>query len=319
MPDVDKMSHRTTAATRFDTFDLYRTSYKKIGTHEIEVNVLVPKDIKPGAHPVVVKWHGGGLSTGTAAYPDWFAGYFVPFIQRNSAITILPNYRLIPEHTGDDILADIATFWTWFREELPSYLASKNASISPDFTKVLVSGESAGGWCALQSVLREPASTFKACFVQYPVVNAFPMSPDDIVCGEAIPPESELNDFIASMKPGTIISGVTPPARDSLSCMLRAYKRWDEFFGTGKHIMPLPAIEDAEWFVPTFILHGKDDTNVLVKYSEELVEKARSRFPDVQVELVTPPGDHGFDGDVYEEDEKWLYELLRGIEGQWMG
>jgi len=83
------MSLRTTAATRFDSFHLYRTSYKKIGDHEIEVSILVPKGITPGKHPLLVKWHGGGLvsimghgrrqaaqsdnehqTTGTAAYPD---------------------------------------------------------------------------------------------------------------------------------------------------------------------------------------------------------------------------------------------------------
>jgi cephalosporin-C deacetylase-like acetyl esterase len=55
------MSLHTTAATRFDSFNLYRTSYKKIGDHEIEVVIIVPKDIKPGKHPLFVEWHGGGL------------------------------------------------------------------------------------------------------------------------------------------------------------------------------------------------------------------------------------------------------------------
>lgn len=55
------MSLRTTAATRFESFNVYRTFYKKIGDHEIEANVLVPKGIKPGKRPVMIKWHGGGL------------------------------------------------------------------------------------------------------------------------------------------------------------------------------------------------------------------------------------------------------------------
>ena len=55
------MSLRTTAATRFDSFNVYRTFYKKIGSHEIEANVLVPKELKAGKHPVMIKWHGGGL------------------------------------------------------------------------------------------------------------------------------------------------------------------------------------------------------------------------------------------------------------------
>jgi cephalosporin-C deacetylase-like acetyl esterase len=51
----------TTDVNRFDSFDAFRTSYKKIGDHEIEVGILVPKDIKPGKTPVMVKFHGGGL------------------------------------------------------------------------------------------------------------------------------------------------------------------------------------------------------------------------------------------------------------------
>jgi cephalosporin-C deacetylase-like acetyl esterase len=51
----------TTPETRFDSFHVHRTSYKQIADHAIEVGILVPKDIKPGKHPVIVKFHGGGL------------------------------------------------------------------------------------------------------------------------------------------------------------------------------------------------------------------------------------------------------------------
>jgi fermentation-respiration switch protein FrsA (DUF1100 family) len=230
----------------------------------------------------------------------------------------MPNYRLAPEHTGDDILEDIADFWTWFRSSLPTYLASKESSISPDLSKVLVHGESAGGWCALQSILTEPKSTFKACFLQYPVVNAFPTLPGDIIMGESLPPKEVLDEFLASIVPGTIISSVTPPARDFVAPMLRAYKRWGEFFGTGRHIMPDTAIENAKFFVPTHIVHGKDDTNVPVRWTHEFVEKAKKVLPEAKFVVVTPPGDHGFDGTVYEEDEPWLKEVLKGVEGDWL-
>jgi hypothetical protein len=55
------MSLRTTPATRFDSFHVHKTSYKRIGQHDIEVNILVPKGTTPGNCPVMVKWHGGGL------------------------------------------------------------------------------------------------------------------------------------------------------------------------------------------------------------------------------------------------------------------
>ena len=51
----------TTPENRFDSFDVYRTPYKKIGEHEVEVGILVPKGIKPGKHAVMVKFHDGGL------------------------------------------------------------------------------------------------------------------------------------------------------------------------------------------------------------------------------------------------------------------
>jgi cephalosporin-C deacetylase-like acetyl esterase len=51
----------TTPETRFDSFSVYRTSYKKIRDHEIEVGILVPNDLKPGKSPLIVKFHGGGL------------------------------------------------------------------------------------------------------------------------------------------------------------------------------------------------------------------------------------------------------------------
>ncbi|ORY05072.1 Alpha/Beta hydrolase protein [Clohesyomyces aquaticus] len=256
--------------------------------------------------------------SGTAAYPDWFTGFWVPFLHRNSAITILPNYRLTPEHTGDDILADIADFWVWFRDTLPTYLASKNPSLSIDFDKVLVSGESAGGWCALQSILTLPKDTFNACLIQYPVTNAFPVALDDKLMGYPVPPKEELDKFLAEIVPGTILSSVMPPARSFVSTMLRAHGRWDEFFGNAKHLMPDTRLEDAQFWVTTYIIHGENDTVVRVKWTRAFVEKIRARFPETKVELVTPEGDHGFDEAIYEDDEEWLAELLKGVEGDWL-
>jgi acetyl esterase/lipase len=116
---------------RYDSFDVYRTHYKKIRDHEIEVGILIPKGLKPGVHPVFVRFHGGGCVSpflysaqrahtltlhkvsGTWAYPDWFANWLVPLVHRNNAIIVSPNYRLLPEHNGNDIQEDLVDFWTW--------------------------------------------------------------------------------------------------------------------------------------------------------------------------------------------------------------
>lgn len=47
---------------KFARFDVLTTTYRTVnGGHNIEVDVLVPKDAQPGQHPVAVFWHGGGL------------------------------------------------------------------------------------------------------------------------------------------------------------------------------------------------------------------------------------------------------------------
>ncbi|EMD63951.1 hypothetical protein GGP41_002725 [Bipolaris sorokiniana] len=312
------MSLRTTPETRFDSLNVYTTSYKKIGDHEIEVNVLVPKGISPGKHPLMVKWHGGGLTTGTALYPPWYSAYMIPLIVRNKAIAIVPNYRLTPEHTGDEILEDIASLGNWLTSSLPTYLASKDSSIEPDFSRILVTGDSAGGWMALQSVLSLPEKTFRACFIQYPVVNAIPYSPDDTILGGPFPPKKNLDDFLATMKPGTVVSAATPPARSQIMPLLLAYGRWDEFFGTGQHLMPDTRIETAKSFIPTYVLHGKDDSIVPIKWTEKFVERARELFPDTRFDLVARPGEHGFDDSIYEEDEPWLADMVKNVEKDWL-
>ena len=100
--------------------------------------------------------------------------------------------------------------------------------------------------------------------------------------------------------------------------MLRAHGRWGEFFGTAKHIMPDTRIEDAKFFVPTYIIHGENDSNVPVKWSHVFIEKATKLFPGTHLEIVTPPGDHGFDEGIYEEDEPWLKDLLERVEKDWL-
>ncbi|KAF2012933.1 alpha/beta-hydrolase [Aaosphaeria arxii CBS 175.79] len=312
------MSLRTTAATRFDSFDVHRTSYKTIGSHEIEATVLIPKAVKPGKHPLFVKWHGGGLTAGEGAYPDWFPAYLVSLLLRNDAIAVLPNYRLTPEHSGDEILQDIADFWTWLRASLPAFVASKSPSTEIDLSKILVSGDSAGGWCAIQSILTLPQSTFNACLLQYPVTNLIPTSPDDTPCGETIPPKEVLDEFIANIVPGTVVSSAIPPARSDLAPMLRAHRRWTEFFGDAKHLMPDTRIEDATFLAPTYIIHGKDDTNVGVELTHAFVEKAEKLIPGARFKVATPPGDHGFDTEIYEEDEPWLKDILEGVEADWL-
>ncbi|KAH7356325.1 Alpha/Beta hydrolase protein [Pyrenochaeta sp. MPI-SDFR-AT-0127] len=309
----------TTAATRFDSFDIYHTSYKKIGDHEIELGILVPNDLKPDKHPLLVKFHGGGLVTGHCLFPDWIAAFFIPFIHRTNSIVVLPNYRLVPEHSGADILCDLTDFWKWFHSgALGAFLSSQNLSLDLDYESVLVSGDSAGGYMALMSGLTQPKGSIRAVLAQYPMTNYLRRSKVSTYLNQDVPPSSMIDEHVASIKPGTVFSAATPPARMLLSYAFSAYGRYLEFFGDDKKLWPVNLIEDKDYLPPTWIVHGEADTAVSVEDSKVFAEKCKE-LDGVEVRLVVRPGEeHGFDIGLKEDETEWLKEGLSWIQGIWL-
>lgn len=257
--------------------------------------------------------------TGTALYPDWFSAWHVPLIQRNTAITVLPNYRLTPEHTGNDILEDLADFWKWINGGgLTDFFASQKLAIEVDFEHMLVSGDSAGGYMALMSGISMPRGAIKAIIAQYPMTNYLRCDPDAPFKVDPKPPLSLVDEHIASITPGTVISSATPPARMELSFALAAYGRYNEFFGTGKHLWPITAIEEAEHFPPTLIIHGEQDTAVSIEDSRAFVKKAGEVVPGAEIKFAMTDGDHGFDVEMKEDEHEWLREGLEWVESKWL-
>jgi acetyl esterase/lipase len=68
----------------------------------------------------------------------------IQFAEREGAIVVTPDYRLIPEANGSDILADVKDFWDWVKESLPAKVLEISNAISLDLSRVAVGGESAG-------------------------------------------------------------------------------------------------------------------------------------------------------------------------------
>ncbi|CAI6335464.1 unnamed protein product [Periconia digitata] len=313
----------TTEETRFDSFIVLRTSYKTIGSHEIDVGILIPKNLNLEKHPLVVKFHGGGLVNGDCLYAPWISAFWVPFLHRNSAITVLPNYRLTPEASGTEILEDLSDFWDWLlkNRKLDTYLASKDVQLEIDYTKLFVTGDSAGGYMALQSAVQRPEGEIKVVLAQYPMTNVSRRTPDDRPFGVAPPPKTWLDTYIQSMKPGDIRSSSDPTtdqSRKPLSSALNAYQRFEEFFGTGKSLWPVTAIGDAKSWPPTTIFHGRQDSAVAFEDTEVFVEKVMKMFKDTEIRLVARDGDHGFDMETKEDEEEWLKRELQWVESKWL-
>lgn len=84
--------------------------------------------------------------TGSSLFPAWFSKWILEFAEEQSAVIISPNYRLLPEVKGMDIIQDMKNFWDWFQRGGPErYLRSVGRSeIRLDPEQLLLIGESAG-------------------------------------------------------------------------------------------------------------------------------------------------------------------------------
>lgn len=114
----------------------------------------------------------------------------IPFIHRTNSIVVLPNYRLLPEHSGRDILEDLSDFWKWFNAGgVDKFLstASPSTPIELDHDRVLVAGDSAGGYMALMSGLLHRHANMKAILAQYPMTNSLRIEKNDTFWGSPSP------------------------------------------------------------------------------------------------------------------------------------
>lgn len=154
----------------------------------------------------------------------------------NSAIFIAPDYRLLPEATATEVLADVGDFWRWLHDTLPTLTNTWNAS--PDLTRLACTGQSAGGYLAVQSALLFPElSQIKLVASMGGSLNTdIPhcrIPGPRVILGKRPPPpgkaENIVRTYVRNIKPQTVrTSGNVVEMWDFLTCVLQqAYlARW---------------------------------------------------------------------------------------------
>lgn len=135
--------------------------------------------------------------------------------------------------------------------------------------------------------------------------------------GRPMLPPSFVDDHLAAMKPGELVSSVTPPLRVDLALATVQYGRYPGMLGGDKSVYPMEMLESVKSFPPLFIYHGTDDSAVEVEQTEVFVKKFRKVLPDANVLVRFEHGDHGFDAPVGME-VPWLKEGLDFVKGDWL-
>ncbi|KKY23198.1 putative alpha beta hydrolase fold-3 domain protein [Phaeomoniella chlamydospora] len=268
-------------------FTQLTTSYKTVGGHEIAALVFVPENVQAVDNvPVIASFHGGGLVIGSAKFLEWHAAWLFHWALSHSAVIVMPNYRLLPESNGRDILFDVSDLWTWIATSLQAYieqeLPDSKLEINPQ--KVIAHGNSAGGYLALLSgfmIQSMPSSlNIRGIVACYPMIDL-----EDPWYTEADHRTSE--KFIGMpFVPGSVIeahaahvrSNPQPPSPVSDRSKLEDLGLMISLFHSGRlpeflqgpdpefpaECYPLRRLQpfSGSRFPPTLILHGLQDSTV---------------------------------------------------------
>lgn len=291
--------------SRFAPFTCINLPYRFINGVPLEATILIPKTLltppktREKKCPVMVRWHGGGFIVGHRMYEPWFAQWLVDLALDQGAIIISPDYRLLPESTGRDILSDVAHFWKWMGSFLPGYMERNNLPV-PDIGNVLCCGESSGGFisvhCALhlesmlqQYCLPDPSSDedaggkvqIKAVIsVSAPLDATAPeykVPRPRVFMGRSPPPPrqalAKIRGYIRGIPPQSIRTGCEPTSDmwELLLCIAQQ-ALLPRLFGRGAG-GDAPALEGLmetldrkdKTMIPVWVVHGLDDT--MVRYT----------------------------------------------------
>jgi acetyl esterase/lipase len=252
--------------------------------------------------------------------PQWTLDY----LHIHAAILVTPNYRLMPEATSTDIAADISDFWTWLLHAFPAYLARVHPGTEADLDRICSTGASAGAYLAVQSAFtrNQAYGCVRAVIGAYPMLDVgsafFSSALGQRPAGIPTLPTAVLDEHLASMVPGAVVSEVDPPERFQLAVAMVQQGRWAEFLGGDEELYPMRMVERVEECPFMFFFHGVDDTSVPVEGTMRFAEKVNGRFGEGKCYLYAGPGDHGFDTS-FTLDDPWMKEGLGRVTEAWLG
>ncbi|KIW10898.1 hypothetical protein PV08_10197 [Exophiala spinifera] len=378
-----------------DKFNVSTTKYKCIPDETghlqwLNVDVWLPRGESKSSmrssrhhqgHPVLVFIHGGGLVTGHRAFHPFINGWLPGFAQAHDAIVVSPDYRLLPESTGQDVLEDLEDFWRWltgtgssppgdvsipddnddqarrdvvvsFEDYVAQIVSESPAVVHPDLSRILVSGGSAGGFCATHLALSH-SSRIRSLLLQYPMVDIdsawfregnpahnadSPNSPALVLGAGPLP----LDDFLAfethaaAKRATSQIVAEGGFERLPLVSSAQYYGKWHDWIvqgqaaedgGTVKDVVVFRRMANHDVHMPRriFVIQGTQDTAVPASSVVRFVELLKTRFStrgaaasEVRAEYWDGL-DHGFDGSPDVLDDPRLKDGLRWAADLWVG
>ena len=119
--------------------------------NNLQLRLYKPKPNQPSANsnsklPVFYYIHGGGFCIGSRAWPNC-QNYCFRLASQLQAVVVAPDYRLAPENRLPAAIEDGFLALKWLQDQAVSEEEGKDAWLADvaDFSRVFISGDSAGG------------------------------------------------------------------------------------------------------------------------------------------------------------------------------
>ncbi|KAE9372865.1 alpha/beta-hydrolase [Stipitochalara longipes BDJ] len=285
----------------FAGHDTKTTSYKEVKGHKVLAGIYTPNGLTPGKYPLIARFHGGFLITG--AHQEWFEPWLMKYSILHSAIVVSPDYRMLPEANGLDIMKDLSDFWDWVHSGLQKELGS---GIEIDYGKILIERGSAGGYLAIQSALSQ-GHKVAACMASYAPIDLkipfFTTAYERSMVGFPMQPADMVEKHITSLKGEEVVLTASPPVRLDLAFASIQQGKYVELLGSDASLFPMERLDTV-----------KD-----IPRLEAFVERLKATHPDVKVLYTVVDGEeHGIDAKA-SLDTPWLKESMGFITPTWLG
>ncbi|KAF5574548.1 hypothetical protein FPCIR_13560 [Fusarium pseudocircinatum] len=283
-----------------DEFNVATFTYKVIEGQPILLDLFIPKSLPSGERPVLIRFHGGFLVYGSRDNLQLTPPRILEYALESRTILVSCDYRLLPESNGIEILQDIDDAWSWVQSSLSEVIETMtNGTSRADLGKVLLAGESAGGYLAIQLALSHPTA-FRAVIASYPMIDMR----SDHFC-KAYPKQMgqypQLDYELVSQHLKQLPDGPQPTTRaiSNLPIAMVQHGTYTSFFGDHRSLFPIEQLEDnpklALELPFIWLHHGNDDSEVPIEGSRKFVAKLREFNPEAKLRYTELEGaEHGF-------------------------
>ena len=267
--------------------------YKTVGKVQIRADVHRRDNGKP--QPVLVWFHGGGLTTGDRKWPP---GDVVNLCKREGYVLVSFDYRLAPEVKLPEIIADVKDGFRWIRQRGPELFQA-------DPSRIVVSGSSAGGYLTLMTgVVIKPRPAALVTYWGYGDMDGDWVSkPSEFYRKRyALVPKAEAMKGVGEVTTGGGWTKEFYAARKKYNRYLRQEGLWtkavsgfDAETQRDKLTPYCPVRNITPEYPPTFLVHGTDDTDVPVSKAKDMAREL-TRHGVAHEMIIIPKAGHRLRG-----------------------